>query len=107
MNNNGTNQEKYEPGLESRVEIFSEGEAFITVKDHKEGFPYKIEVRLINPAKPQIAKITKVKLQEINAELRTITRLNQLQSTSDAISWFDSLKSKNQWHFLNFFSLGL
>ena len=91
--------EKHEPGLETRVEIFSRADAFVTVKDHKPSFQSKIEVRLINPAKPQIGKISKKKLQDINANLRSITNLNQLQSTNDAISWFESLKCKNGRHF--------
>ena len=94
--------EENEPGLESRVEIFTEEEAFITVKDHKPNFPSKIEVRLINPAKPQIGRITKIKIQEINNTIRSKTKLNQLQSTNDAISWFDSLKLKENRLFLSF-----
>ena len=33
--------EKHEPCLEIRVEIFSRGDAFITVKDHNPSFPSK------------------------------------------------------------------
>ena len=88
--------EKFQPGLETRVEVFSQSPAFITVKDHKQGFPSKVEVRMINPAKPQTGKITKIILQEINSNLRSLTKLNQLQSTQDAISWFKSLNLKNR-----------
>ena len=94
--------ESYEPGLETRIEVFSQGQAFITFKDHKPNFPSKIDVRLLNPAKPQIGKVTKVKLQEINQKIRSKIKLNQLQSTNDAISWFNSLKWKNQRYFLMF-----
>ena len=94
--------ERYEPGLETRVEIFSQPEGFFTFKDHKQGFPSKFEVRLINPAKPQTGKITQKKLQEINSNLRTLTKLNQLQSTKDAITWFESIKGKKRRYFLGF-----
>ena len=92
----------HEPGLEARVEVFSQTPAFISVKDHKPSFPSKVDVRLLNPAKPQLGKITKVKLQEINSELRAKTHLNQLQSTNDAISWFNALNLKKRRHFLIF-----
>ena len=85
-----------EPGLETRVEVFSQGEAFISIKDHKPSFPSKIDVRLLNSAKAQLGKISKMKLQEMNSAIRNKTRLNQLQSTNDAISWFNSLKWKNR-----------
>ena len=91
-----------EAGLETRVEVLSRGDAFILVKDQKPTFPSKLEVRLINPSKPPIGKISKEKLQEINSSIRSITKLNQLQSTNDAISWFKGLKYKNQRHFLIF-----
>ena len=91
-----------EPGLEKRVEILSRGVAFITVKDHKSNFPSRVDVRLLNPSKSQIGKISKIKLQEINSNIRSITKLNQLQSSQDAISWFKSLKYKKQRYFLMF-----
>ena len=94
--------EKRELGLEARVKILSRGDAFITVKDYKPSFPSKIEVQLINPPNPQIGKISKKKLHDINSNLRSITNLNQLQSTNDAISWFKSLKCMNRRHFLAF-----
>ena len=90
----------YEPDLESRVEVFTHSEAFMTLKDHKMNFVSKMAVRLLNPAKPQLGKITKVKLQRINSEIRSIEKLNQLQSTNGAIKWFNGLKHKNQRHFL-------
>ena len=58
-----------EPGLKSRVEIMSRGNAFITVKDTKPSFPSKVEVRVIYPSKPQTDKISKVKLQYKNSEI--------------------------------------
>ena len=75
--------EKCEPGLESRVEVFTQAEAVVTIKDQKSSFPSQIEVRLINPAKPQLGKITKVKLQDMNFEKgvrRNLTNFN-LQMT--------------------------
>ena len=43
-----------------------ETEAYITVKDHKEGFPQKLSFQLINPSKSDIRKISKNLLDKIN-----------------------------------------
>ena len=90
----------HEPELELRVEVITESEPFLTVKDQKSTFPSQIETRMLNGAKSQLGKITKVKLQAMNSEIRNKTKLNQLQSSNDAISWFNSIKSKKQRYFL-------
>ena len=77
-------------------------EAFMTLKGNKMKFVSKMAARLLNPAKPQLRKIIKVKLQRINSEIRTITKLNQLQLTKDTIKWFNGLKHKTQRHFSTF-----
>ena len=37
--------------IDDRVEKMQETEAFLTVKDHKEGFPHMLSFHLINPSK--------------------------------------------------------
>ena len=44
--------------IEYRVQQFHETEAFITVNDHKDGFPNFPTFRLINPSKSEIGKIS-------------------------------------------------
>ena len=44
--------------IEYRVQQFHEAEAFITVNDHKDGFPNFPTFRLINPSKSEIDKIS-------------------------------------------------
>ena len=46
--------------LEDRIDVPTEDTAFITVKDHKDSFPGRMECRLINPAKNHLGKISKV-----------------------------------------------
>ena len=82
--------------------MFNQNEAFGSIKDHKSKFPSEVEIRLLNPAKPQIGKITKEKLQAINSELRCLTKLNQLRSTNDAILWFNNMRNKKLKYFLVF-----
>ena len=44
--------------IADRIDQFIQADAFITVKDHKEQFPSKVQCRLINPAKSNIGKIS-------------------------------------------------
>ena len=43
-------------GIADRVDQFIQADPFITVKDHKEQFPSKVQCRLINPAKSTLVK---------------------------------------------------
>ena len=56
--------------IADRAEVTNKAECYVTIKDHKEGFPNKISTRLINPAKPELGRIAKIKLEEINNSLR-------------------------------------
>ena len=71
--------------IADRVDKMSQEEAFITLKNHKENFQNNPKVRLINPAKTQIGKISKQYLQEINAKILELTNLNQWSSTMRVI----------------------
>ena len=42
--------------IDNRVQKLDENEVYITIKDHKEGFPDKISCRLINPSKTDLEK---------------------------------------------------
>ena len=42
-----------------RIDKFQEKEAYITTKDHKDGFPDKLSCRLINPCKSRMVKLLK------------------------------------------------
>ena len=52
-------------------------EDFITVKDHKEGFPHILLFRLINPSRSDIRKISKSVLDKINKAIVSTTGANQ------------------------------
>ena len=56
-----------------RLEINEESNCFFTLTDHKENFQNNPTVRLINPAKNETGRISKVILDKINPSLiRTI-----------------------------------
>ena len=76
--------------------------AFLTVKDHKECFPAGVPCRLINPAKSNMGKISRVELQRVNKILRHTTGLNQWLNTNSVIAWFKSIKEKNTKHFIKY-----
>ena len=88
--------------LDDRIQQLQETEAFISVKDHKEGFPNSPSFTLINPSKSEIGKISKYILDKINKSLLNNTKVNQWKNTSDAISWFKNINSNKQSSFVNF-----
>ena len=49
-----------------RMETNEEGNSLIAIKDHKENFNNHPTVRLINPAKNELGRISKLILDKIN-----------------------------------------
>ena len=64
----GINEERKEivkksfDSIIDRVDVNAESSCFITIKDHKENFLNHLKVRLINPAKNKLGRITKQSL---------------------------------------------
>ena len=88
--------------LEDRIDKFRLQEPFITIKDHKESFPARVDTRLINPAKSNIGIISKQLLDNINNIIREELNLNQWRSTSDVLKWFESIPNKRNKKFFQF-----
>ena len=61
----------------NRIECMKKREAFISLKDHKENFENNPKCRLINPAKSDSGKISKLTFDKVNTRLRTILDVNQ------------------------------
>ena len=70
-------------------------EDFISFKDHKENFKSNPKCRLINPAKSDSGKISKLILDKINTQLRTILNVNQWRNMQNLIDWFGNIVQKN------------
>ena len=68
-----------------RMDINGENHCFITLKDHKENFQNNPSVRLMNPAKNELGRLSKFILQAMNKELRHKFNLNQWKNTDDVI----------------------
>ena len=88
--------------IDDRVEKTAMKEAFITLKDHKENFVNKPTCRLINPSNPEIGKISKQLLGEINRKLVNIKEVNQWKNTSSVLQWFERLTNKSDLAFICF-----
>ena len=71
--------------IAERMTINAENNCFVTLKDHKENFLNNPTTRLINPAKNELGRISKVIIENINKQLRTALKLNQWKSTTNVI----------------------
>ena len=81
---------------------FSKCDAFITIKDHKPNYINNTKCRLINPAKSDLGKVSKVILSRIVMQLREVTMFNQWENSFAVIDWFNELKNKPKLSFLEF-----
>ena len=88
--------------IDDRVEKIQETEAFLTIKDHNEGFPHRLSFHLINPPKSDIGKISKSLLDTINENILKQTNLNQWKNISQIITWSKNINSKKTSSFVNF-----
>ena len=77
-------------------------EAFISLKHHKENFENNPKCRLINPAKCDSGKISKLILDKVNTHLRTILNANQWRNTQNVIEWFGNIEQKSRHSFISF-----
>ena len=71
-------------------------------KDHKENFQNNPSVRLINPAKNELGRLSKFIIQAMNKELRHIFNLNQWKNTEGVINWFKRINEKQLCRFVIF-----
>ena len=84
------------------MDINGESNFFIMLKDHKENFHNNQSVRLINPAKNELGRLSKFIIQAMNKELRHKFNLNQWKNTEDVIDWFKRINEKQLCKFVIF-----
>ena len=89
-------------GIVDRVEKYNTKNCFITIKDHKSDFKTNPECRLINPAKTQIGRVSKIIVQEICDSLRLALNINQWRSTKDCIKWFEEYEKNDRCSFIKY-----
>ena len=88
--------------IQDRVFHTTPRQAFITLKDHKDSFENNPSCRLLNPAKPEIGRISKQILCKINAVIRKQTQLAQWKNSEETIEWFKKLENKDNLKFIQF-----
>ena len=88
--------------LDDRVFKTERREALFTLKDHKENFANNPQVRLLNPTKPELGRISKQKLAVIVQEVKEKSGLTQWRSDTSAIRWFEQLEDKERLRFIEF-----
>jgi len=85
-----------------RFDVNDENNYFVTLKDHKDNFENNPTTRLINSAKNEIGRMSKVIIERINNDIHNSLNLNQWKSTSDVINWFANINEKEQHSFMVF-----
>ena len=75
---------------------------FITLKDHKPNFLSNPKVRLLNPTKSELGRITKSILDKINTSLRNLIKANQWKDASEVLN---SLRTSETNRNINLFYL--
>ena len=78
-----------------RLEFNEESNCFFTLKDHKENFLNNPTVRLINQAKNEIGRISKVILDKINSSQIEQLKVKQWKNTQNVIEWFMKIEEKS------------
>ena len=84
------------------MDVNAECNCFITIKDHKQSFLNHPKIRLINPAKNELERISKTILDNINTKLFEASKIDQGKNKVGAIKWFRSLKDKHLMKFERF-----
>ena len=77
-------------------------EALFTLKDHKDNFANNPEVRLLNPTKPELGRVSKQILAKVVKEVKEKTTLTQWKSDLSAVKWFKLLEDKENLRFIEF-----
>ena len=74
---------------------------FITLNDHKPNLQNNPTVRLLNPAKNELGRISKTILDKTNVDLRNSLHLNQWKNTQ-VIDCFQGIDNKQHYKFIMF-----
>ena len=86
----------------NRMFVNGSNSCFITLKDHKPNFLNNPKVRLINPAKNELGRISKSILDRINTSLRNLIKVNQWKDIREVIEWFKNITNKQEHKFIVF-----
>ena len=88
--------------VDDRIETMARKPAFISLKDHKENFENNTKCCLINPAKSDLGKVSKVILDRINTSIQASTDVNQWRNSTSVTEWFSKISEKSLHTFISF-----
>ena len=88
--------------ISGKIPKYELSNAFVSIKDHKKGFPGTVKCRLLNPSKTHIGKLSKSLLQNIISRVRNSTVCIQWKNSTEVVSWFDSVTNKKNKCFVCF-----
>ena len=86
----------------NRMFVNGSNSCFITLKDQNPNFLNNPIVRLLNPAKNELGRISKSILDRINTSLRNLIKVNQWKDTKEVIEWFKNITNKEKQKFIAF-----
>ena len=86
--------------LDDRIKCIARTPAFITLKDHKPDFRQNPSCRLINPAKNELGKVSKLIIEKINKKLISELHFNQWKNTNSVLKWFIDISNKKNCSFI-------
>lgn len=89
-------------GIADRSYCMAKKPSFITLKDHKENFESSPKCRLINPAKSELGKVSKVITEKLVSAIKDNTNLTQWKNTKSVIEWFKNIENKKSCTFVQF-----
>ena len=84
------------------METLAKTDAFLTLKDHKENFANNLPCRLINPAKPDMGRVSKQILDNIINIVRESTAVHLWKNTASVIDWFKTIPEREDKTFICF-----
>ena len=86
--------------IANRVFTTTPRESVILLKDTKENFRNNPEVRIINPTKQELGKVSKKIVEQIVEHIKRVTGLNLFLNTGSALQWFEKIENKQNCHFI-------
>ena len=88
--------------MENRIFINGKNSCFITLKHFKSNFLNNTKIRLINPIKNELGRVSKVIQDKTKPNLRNTAKGSQWKNTNDVNSCFKSIKNKQDCKLISF-----
>ena len=88
--------------IQDRVFVSTPRECFGTLKDGKNNFRENPKMRVLNPTKPELGRVSKQLIEKIVSDVRKKTGYLQWKNTFSCLQWFDRIRNKRDHWFIQF-----